>query len=158
MGMSTALVAVETTLHVVRLVLPMEASSARRGRLVVRSEVAQWDTGVDNDQLDVLELLTSELITNCLLHAATPELEVTARHHQEGIRVSVSDWDSQRPLLLHDEHPAVLGGRGLILVHAFADDWGVDEYRMGKAIWFSLNHESRPRESRHQVPAPRRRL
>lgn len=39
-------------------------------------------------------------------------------------------------MLLPDEHPRVLRGRGLVLVHIYADDWGVDELPTGKAIWF----------------------
>ena len=79
-----------------RLRLPLEPASASRGRLL-RAQVAGWDLGMAADQLDVLELLTSELITNSLVHARS-EMEVTAHHDQRGVRVSVSDLDSRRPV------------------------------------------------------------
>ena len=62
-----------------------------------------------------------------------------ATHGPLGVRVAVTDGELDRPVLLTDEHPSVLGGRGLVLVHAYADDWGVEEFAAGKAIWFRLN-------------------
>ena len=123
----------------VRLRLPCTPCSAKRGRTIVRLVVASWPTGMDSEQLDVLELLTSELITNSLVHARSAHHELTATQDTMGVRVSVTDGELDRPLLLADEHPSVLGGRGLILVHAYADDWGVEELAAGKAIWFRLN-------------------
>lgn len=127
-----------------RLRLPCDPRSARRGRSTLRRVAASWDTGMDCDQLYVLELLTSELITNCLVHACSVHHDVIATHDAVGIRVSVSDGQSDRPVLLPDEHPSVLGGRGLVLVHTYADDWGIDELPAGKATWFRLNFHPRP--------------
>jgi len=120
----------------VSLHLPPESASARKGRTFLRAQVAAWHLGVDTDQLDVLELLTSELITNSVVHARS-ELEVTANHDQRGFRVTVSDMDSRRPVLFPQDDGA-LGGRGLALVDALADDWGVDDLPDGKAVWFRL--------------------
>ena len=132
-----------TTAHLtypeVRLRLPCEPASAKRGRTVIRLVVASWRTGMDSDQLDVLELLTSELVTNSLLHACSFQHDLTAIQDALGVRVAVTDGELDRPVLLTDEHPSVLGGRGLVLVHAYADDWGVEEFAAGKAIWFRLN-------------------
>jgi anti-sigma regulatory factor (Ser/Thr protein kinase) len=120
----------------VRLRLALEPASAHRGRAFLRAQVTGWDLAIDADQVDVLELLTSELITNSLVHARS-ELEVTVHHDQRGVRVSVSDLDSRRPIISpHDD--GALGGRGLVLVDALADDWGVDDLPEGKAVWFRL--------------------
>lgn len=123
----------------VRLRLPCDPRSARRGRTVVRRAVGSWDTGLDRAQLDVLQLLTSELITNCIVHACSDYHDVTAAQDPLGVCVSVTDGEIETPLLLRDEHPSVLGGRGLVLVHTYADDWGVKELLAGKATWFRLN-------------------
>jgi len=120
----------------VHLHLALEPASASRGRRFVRDTATGWDLGVDADQLDVLELLASELITNSLVHARS-ELEVTADHDQRGVRVAVSDLDSRRPVLFPPDDRA-LGGRGLALVDMLADDWGVDDLPDGKAVWFRL--------------------
>lgn len=100
------------------------------------------------DQLDVLELLTSELITNSLVHARS-EMEVTAHHDQRGVRVSVSDLDSRRPVQFPQDDGA-LGGRGLALVDALADDWGVDDHPDGKAVWFRLRVANEEQDGGHE--------
>lgn len=117
--------------------LPPEAISARRGRSALRTEVAGWGHLMSSDQLDVLELLTSELITNCLLHTRTPELQITAIRDQRGVCVSVTDADCDRHVRL--QSPGTLAGRGLVLVDALADAWGVDYLSDGKAVWFRLD-------------------
>lgn len=92
---------------------------------------------MDSDQLDVLELLASELITNCLLHTHTSELAITANQDQQGVCVTVTDADPDRPVRLRA--PSTLAGRGLVLVDALADAWGVDYLCDGKAVWFRLD-------------------
>lgn len=141
----------------VRLRLPCDPRSARRGRTVVGRAIASWDTGMDRAQHDVLQLLTSELITNCIVHACSTYHDLIAAQDPLGVRVSVTDGQIDRPVLLPDEHPSVLGGRGLVLVHTYADDWGVDEYAAGKAIWFRLNVNHGPLRPT-LIPSRRRRL
>ena len=116
--------------------LPPDPISARRGRSALRLEVARWGH-LDRDQLDVLELLASELITNSLLHTDTPVLEVTATQDHRGVCVTVTDADCDRPVRLRS--PGTLAGRGLVLVDALADTWGVDYQDDGKAVWFRLD-------------------
>lgn len=122
--------------RILHLRLAMRASSASRGRRAVRAEVAAWSPTFTSDWLDTLELLTSELITNALLHAYTREILLTAIRDRDGVRVTVTDGDNRGPVLLPDEHPGVLGGRGLLLVDALADQWGINRHSTGKAVWF----------------------
>ncbi len=140
-----------------RLRLPCEPISAGRGRRFVRRAVRSWDTGMDSAKVNVLQLLTSELITNCIVHACSDYHDLVVAQDPLGVRVSVTDDEIDRPMLLPDEHPSVLGGRGLVLVHTYADDWGVDDVPNGKAIWFRLNvHRQPPRQT--PMPKQRRRL
>jgi anti-sigma regulatory factor (Ser/Thr protein kinase) len=124
------------TPHTLHLRLGMEATSPSRGRKAVRAEIAGWSPGCNTDWLDTLELLTSELITNALLHADTRAIDVTALQARDGVLVTVTDGDSRGPVLLPDEHPGVLGGRGLLLVDALADQWGINRHSTGKTVWF----------------------
>jgi anti-sigma regulatory factor (Ser/Thr protein kinase) len=112
---------------------------------------------LDRAQLDVLQLLTSELITNCIMHACSVYHDLSAAQDEMGVRVSVTDGDIARLVLLPDEHPSVLGGRGLVLVHTYADDWGVEELTAGKAIWFRLDGTPNPPQPT-LVPKQHRRL
>ena len=81
-------------------------------------------------------LLTSELVSNVVLHAATPfELEVG----NDGSRVRIVVRDgSSKPPVVHDPAPDETGGRGLLLVHTLATRWGYEATKQGKAVWFEL--------------------
>ncbi|MFJ9829721.1 ATP-binding protein [Streptomyces sp. NPDC101160] len=87
---------------------------------------------------DVAELLTSELVTNALVHTEQGAI-VTATVDPEQLRVEVRDFvpDLKQPSV----PPADDGthGRGLVLVQALADSWGVDRSGAGKVVWFELN-------------------
>jgi anti-sigma regulatory factor (Ser/Thr protein kinase) len=87
------------------------------------------------------ELLTSELVTNAVVHAkpsdpAAPlRLEVMVDTH--GVRVAVIDGDPRADLHpLQVDHSSRCG-RGLAIVEALAS-WGVEPRGEGKAVWFEL--------------------
>jgi anti-sigma regulatory factor (Ser/Thr protein kinase) len=78
------------------------------------------------------ELMISELATNCVRHAHTDfELAIDARGD---IRVEVRDTGGGRPVVLSPP-PRQLSGRGLQIVAAMSDDWGVVPLRSGKRVW-----------------------
>ncbi|WP_329562864.1 SpoIIE family protein phosphatase [Kitasatospora sp. NBC_01266] len=85
--------------------------------------------------IDQTELLTSELITNALVHAGAPtELRL---FRNQALTVEVSDVDSRAPKLrraLEDDE----GGRGMHLVNELAHRWGSRGTRRGKVVWFEL--------------------
>ncbi|MFE5731698.1 MULTISPECIES: ATP-binding protein [unclassified Streptomyces] len=87
---------------------------------------------------DVAELLTSELVTNALVHTDHGAV-VTATVVPEQLRVEVRDFV---PGLRTPEAPPAdegTNGRGLVLVQALADSWGVEDRGVGKVVWFELN-------------------
>ncbi|MGW0464606.1 ATP-binding protein [Streptomyces sp. NPDC003027] len=87
---------------------------------------------------DVAELLTSELVTNALVHTEHGAV-VTATVVPESLRVEVRDFV---PGLTEPHVPTAddgTHGRGLVLVEALADSWGVEEQGVGKVVWFELN-------------------
>ncbi len=81
-------------------------------------------------------LLTSELVTNAVLHGRS-EVCVEVGVADGRVRVAVVDENSRRPAPV-PEDPDALDGRGLALVDALADRWGVEERSGGKAVWFEL--------------------
>jgi anti-sigma regulatory factor (Ser/Thr protein kinase) len=81
------------------------------------------------------ELMASELATNCVRHART-DFELTI-HLQGKIRVEVRDTGRGRPELLSPT-PRDPAGRGLRIVEAMSDAWGVTPIAHGKAVWFTL--------------------
>jgi anti-sigma regulatory factor (Ser/Thr protein kinase) len=93
--------------------------------------------------VEAAELMASELATNCVRHAHTG-FEMTI--HSDGqIRVEVRDTGEGRPKLLSPT-PREVSGRGLRIVEAMSDDWGVIPASNGKAVWFTLSQRDAPRE------------
>jgi GAF domain-containing protein/anti-sigma regulatory factor (Ser/Thr protein kinase) len=81
-------------------------------------------------------LLTSELVTNAVLHAATP-ICVTLHVLPDRIRVDVADRSPAIPALKDYGRDAATG-RGLTLFNTLASDWGVEGTDGGKIVWFEL--------------------
>jgi hypothetical protein len=96
-------------------------------------------------------LVTSELVTNAVLHAHT-SVELTVSHCPGRLRVAVQDGDEMRPSSAWSTvQEGVLpptSGRGLLLVSSVCRAWGVyptaDE---GKAVWAVLDDCSPAAES-----------
>ncbi|MEU3505004.1 ATP-binding protein [Streptomyces hundungensis] len=94
--------------------------------------------------LEVAELLTSELVTNALVHTDDGAVvTVTARGRR--LRVEVRDFAPALPTPHAPSDDDGTHGRGLLLVQALADAWGVHEHAMGKVVWFELGDGPAPR-------------
>ncbi|WP_062008851.1 SpoIIE family protein phosphatase [Streptomyces hygroscopicus] len=92
--------------------------------------------------LDDLEVLTSEVVTNALIHAHS-EVELRLREYPDRIRVEVRDSNPYPPVptaLLEDEvsNQEAESGRGLLIVDALASAWGSSPAGRGKTTWFEL--------------------
>ncbi len=93
---------------------------------------------------EIAELLTSELVTNALVHTDR-DAELTATVGPRGLRVEVRDFATRRPKLRvphADDGTHSTHGRGLVLVQSLADAWGVAALgtgMTGKVVWFELD-------------------
>jgi serine phosphatase RsbU (regulator of sigma subunit)/anti-sigma regulatory factor (Ser/Thr protein kinase) len=129
--------------------------AANRARQFVRETLIDWGESGDFGLEAVLDdalLLTSELVTNAVVHAGTAasvqcELRPGADGGPAGIRVEVADRHPSKPL------PALAGpetmriatepgesehGYGLYLITYLAHAWGVQYSRGAKQVWFEL--------------------
>jgi len=109
---------------------------------IARQVVSQScrDAQVDDECRDTAVLLTSELVTNALLHGRAPvrlRVEVDARR----LRVEVADDHPGRPRT-PTQHDDAESGRGMLIVSGLAAAWGVVDNQPGKTVWFEL--EVRP--------------
>jgi anti-sigma regulatory factor (Ser/Thr protein kinase) len=89
------------------------------------------------DLTDTAALLSSELVTNVVLHARS-DMIVEVDLDDTRLRVSVIDSSDEparrrETTTLLEEH-----GRGLQIVDALATSWGVNAGPRGKAVWFEL--------------------
>jgi anti-sigma regulatory factor (Ser/Thr protein kinase) len=90
------------------------------------------------DVIDSIAVMVSELATNSVRHAASAFTLSIERDHRQ-VRVAVTD-DGDRLPSLRAPDPHDHSGRGLQIVRALADEWGVTETvgRPGKTVWFVL--------------------
>ncbi|MFG3497123.1 ATP-binding protein [Streptomyces sp. NPDC047928] len=86
---------------------------------------------------DVAELLTSELVTNALIHTEHGAV-LTATLSTTRLRVEVRDFAAAMPTPYAPAIDDGTHGRGLLLVQALADAWGVQSQGVGKVVWFEL--------------------
>jgi anti-sigma regulatory factor (Ser/Thr protein kinase) len=105
------------------------------GRRHLREQCALWRLA---HGVETAELLTGELLANAIVHAGTP-MELCVELRPGVLHVSVGDEDARRPVPF-DAGPATTGGRGLTLVQALAERWGVerDGHDPGKRVWFEV--------------------
>jgi anti-sigma regulatory factor (Ser/Thr protein kinase) len=94
-------------------------------------------TDTPSDVLEAVELMVSELATNCIRHAQTAFDLMVARRQGE-IRVEVTDRANGTPAM-RSPGPDDPTGRGLQIVNLLAQAWGV-EYRKpeGTTVWFTV--------------------
>lgn len=91
---------------------------------------------------DTAVLLVSELVTNAVVHAETP-IRLTLRYEGPLVKIEVHD-DSDRMPIAREVEADATSGRGLKLVEAFADEWGVRPIPGdGKVVWVVVSPEHR---------------
>ncbi len=114
--------------------LEAEPRSPGRARRFVELAIGESE---EEKTLDILKLLTSEVVTNAILHSGS-NIELTLEKVNSSIRVEVTDGTKIFPERLPYD-PEAIHGRGLPLLDCLAVRWGVDDRRRGKAVWFEVD-------------------
>ncbi|MFG1808181.1 SpoIIE family protein phosphatase [Streptomyces sp. NPDC049040] len=95
---------------------------------------------------DALEMITSEAVTNALIHADS-DVDVRMREYDDRVRLEVRDSDPHPPLPSalsvsdEDEQAHAEHGRGLVIVDSLASTWGSSPNGRGKTVWMELKSE-----------------
>ncbi len=120
------------------LELPGERRSVGLGRRwIVR---AAADRGVNGMANQVLELLSSELLSNAVIHGVEgAPVGLQMRYTEQMLHVAVRDRGEHAPTVMHPG-PDALAGRGMAIVEAMSTRWGVQAHEDGgKTVWFELD-------------------
>jgi anti-sigma regulatory factor (Ser/Thr protein kinase) len=107
---------------------------------IARQHVELLTDQLPREILETALLAVSEVVANAVLHGA-PDIVLEVALVPDELRVSVADSEPAVPSLeLNPPSPDRSGGRGLIILDALVDRWGVSahEERPGKSVWFTL--------------------
>ncbi|CAM5477144.1 SpoIIE family protein phosphatase [Streptomyces chartreusis] len=128
--------------------------SVASARSFVRDTLQGWGFA---DIVDDAVVLTSELVTNAVVHAGT-SADVLCLRSEDGVRIEVADRYPEREIPLQGSpvnmgSPDREGGRGLQLCAALAGRWGVEYTPTHKQVWFQLDLPERPVGTRAAGPS-----
>jgi anti-sigma regulatory factor (Ser/Thr protein kinase) len=112
--------------------VPRAVSAARDWS---RQTVSRWRLG---EVADPVGQLVSELVTNSIEHAECVSVTVLLMYAAGMLRLEVRDQDGAHVPVLRYPAPGDLNGRGLVIVEALSDRWGVRVTDAGKAVWCEL--------------------
>jgi anti-sigma regulatory factor (Ser/Thr protein kinase) len=85
--------------------------------------------------IDDIMLVTSELVTNSIVHAKTPFKVAIVQ--DDVLRVEVSDRSTAMPTIGESTNGH---GYGLAIVDSLSTRWGVAVTPTGKTVWVELQH------------------
>ena len=119
--------------------LDQTIESSMRAPGVARRAVEKLTSDIHPALLRDAQLLISEVVTNSVRHSGSDapiRLRVWAR--PAGVKVEIADGGSGFDADPDGRGPNDEGGRGLVIVDALADRWGVshDDYAR---VWFELS-------------------
>jgi anti-sigma regulatory factor (Ser/Thr protein kinase) len=136
---ATADLAVMTGANVLAsLTIPGRAEHVSEARSFVAKAI-----GADNPAADAAILLTSEIVTNAVVHSdsrcAGGTVVLVVTEISGGLRIEVADngSDLSTPVVKGDVYAS--DGHGLYLVQALADQWGYVRDETGTTVWFWLS-------------------
>ncbi|MEU7040099.1 ATP-binding protein [Streptomyces varsoviensis] len=111
--------------------------SVPEARHHVEALLTEWKLG---GLIEDASLVVSELTTNAVIHAKGigDFFEVELRRRSGVLILEVSDSYQWRMPVLREPGAEDTDGRGLLLVNALAEKWGVRPRQTGKTVWAQL--------------------
>ena len=117
--------------------LPGGAQTPRQARALVADALATLPEAT----VALAQLLTSELVTNVVLHACTG-LDLQIEIADSRARITVQDASAADPQPRASSAETSATGRGLAIVDGLASTWGWEPTSTGKRVWFELTSPS----------------
>jgi anti-sigma regulatory factor (Ser/Thr protein kinase) len=125
--------------------------ASRDARKAARSYLQEWH--VPADVVDDALLVVSELVTNAVRHAGdeSSTIELELDRSGDHLRVALADGSKASPSPRSASHVAE-DGRGMALLAALSDRWGIEPRNGGKRVWWEVDLSARTGRS---LPGPR---
>jgi anti-sigma regulatory factor (Ser/Thr protein kinase) len=99
----------------------------------------------DDPRADTALLLTSEVVTNAVLHSRSRlpggTVAVVVARNPAGMLVAVTDNGSDASVPLISHRAGAEHGNGLLLVETLADMWGYQQNAVRTLVWFRLHSQ-----------------
>jgi anti-sigma regulatory factor (Ser/Thr protein kinase) len=99
------------------------------------------------DEADAAEAVFAEVASNAVRHGRG-RVTITVLFAGAAVHCAVRDGGWRMPRLTPPWRPDLEHGRGMIIVQALADNWGIDRHLMGKTVWFEVRLPGPPRPVR----------
>lgn len=116
--------------------LPAHGASVSAARNRITERLHAW--GVGESVYEDAALIVSELFTNALVHTDSTEITCQLRTTAQTVYLAITD-QGHGPTGPRVREPDAESGRGLILVSALAQLWGVNtEHDCGRTVWAIL--------------------
>ncbi|WP_159024592.1 ATP-binding protein [Streptomyces scabiei] len=122
--------------HSIDLTFPASKAAIVRARQLTSYALACWGLG---NLLDEAKLIVTELVDNAIgavVRRKPASVEIGLRLQATGQSLMIEVEDPLTEWL-----PQVREARGLRLISAMSDDWGVRQSTTGKIVWASLSNE-----------------
>jgi anti-sigma regulatory factor (Ser/Thr protein kinase) len=130
---------------------------ARLARRLVSHRLNDWGHPYTTPVNETLTLITAELTANAVRHGHVPGRDFHVQLTLAGgtFRIEVTDTRAEKrpPASLPATDSLSESGRGLLLVAALADDWGVSPRQAapGKTVWAELHVQTQGHPPTHRV-------
>ncbi len=117
------------------IALPADPTAPRRARALLQDVAQEW--GLDDDLHQDVAMVVTELVANAVDHARTAST-VTLGLDDGDLLVTVRDGCPDGAPRPRPVDPTAPRGRGLQMVDALAESWGVTAHADGKTVWAVL--------------------
>jgi anti-sigma regulatory factor (Ser/Thr protein kinase) len=132
------------------VVVPHHARGARQARHRIAGELAG---AISSELLADAVAVVAELVGNAIRHAQPlpgdvirVAWRVRAGVSRQLLEVRVTDGGAPHEPRQRDAGPDAIDGRGLAIVAALADRWGVERDGLGQSVWAELSFPHRAAE------------
>ncbi|MGW8377356.1 ATP-binding protein [Streptomyces sp. ODS28] len=118
--------------------LPASAAAVSQARERVYGQLKRWN--LPEDLGHSAQLVISEFFTNAVVHTESEQVRCRLRAQDGRLRIEVTDEGSEGEVAARHADEESLNGRGLHLVSAVAEKWGVlnGTGPLGRVVWAEL--------------------